>query len=90
MGASVELPRACEDAEAACMPCEEDDEGAQGGAGDASANAGAEAAGWLDYHHVSSVSVSATTGDYIVASRNLDTVWCLKRDGSGALWTLSV
>ena len=43
----------------------------------------------LDYHHVSSVSVSATTGDYIVASRNLDTVWCLARDGSGAVWTLS-
>ena len=36
----------------------------------------------------SSVSVG-TSGDYIVASRALSTVWCLARDGSGVRWSLS-
>ncbi|KAH8047310.1 hypothetical protein JL722_13120 [Aureococcus anophagefferens] len=47
-----------------------------------------EAEDALDYHHVSSVSVSETTGDFIVASRNLDAVWSLRADGSGARWKL--
>ena len=42
----------------------------------------------LDYHHISSVSLGLKD-NYIVASRNLDTIWSLRRDGSGAEWTLS-
>ena len=42
----------------------------------------------LDYFHVSSVSVSEVTGDLIVASRNLNVVWSLRRDGSGPRWAL--
>ena len=42
----------------------------------------------LDYHHISSVSVGREDA-YIVSSRNLDTIWALARNGSGALWTLS-
>ena len=52
------------------------------------ASCGPQAEDALDYHHVSSVSVSETTGDFIVASRNLDAVWSLRADGSGARWTL--
>ena len=40
------------------------------------------------YHHVSSVSVGST-GNYIVASRELSTIWSLAHDGSGVQWTLS-
>lgn len=43
----------------------------------------------IEYHHVSSVSVSAATGDFIVASREFSTVWCLARNGSGLVWTVS-
>ncbi|KAJ8605375.1 hypothetical protein CTAYLR_002380 [Chrysophaeum taylorii] len=42
----------------------------------------------IEFHHVSSVSVGCDE-NYIVASRNLDTIWSLKRDGSGVQWTLS-
>jgi len=51
-------------------------------AGNASRNA-------IEFHHVSSIS-AGRDDNYIVASRNLDTVWSLKRDGSGVQWTLSV
>ena len=49
----------------------------------------ADALSAVEFHHISSVSVSEATGDYIVASRELSTVWSLFRDGSGARWTLS-
>lgn len=42
----------------------------------------------LEYHHVSSISVSASSGDLVVASRNLNAVWSLRSDGSGVSWTL--
>ena len=42
----------------------------------------------VEYHHASSVSAGAR-GNYIVASRELATIWSLAADGSGAQWTLS-
>ena len=42
----------------------------------------------VDYHHVSSISVGVT-GNLIVASRNLNTVWSLAADGSTVQWMLS-
>ena len=53
-----------------------------------SAPGGGERLNALDYHHISSVSVGRDDA-YIVSSRNLDTIWALARNGSGALWTLS-
>lgn len=42
----------------------------------------------VEFHHVSSVSVGSDD-NYVVASRNLDTIWSLWRDGSGLQWVLS-
>lgn len=42
----------------------------------------------IEFHHVSSISLG-NDDNYIVASRNLDTIWSLRRDGSGLQWTLS-
>ena len=42
----------------------------------------------VDYHHVSSVAVGPSS-NLIVASRNLNAVWSLAADGSGASWVLS-
>ena len=42
----------------------------------------------IDFHHISSVTVG-NDGNFIVASRNLDTVWSLNHDGSGVAWTFS-
>ena len=43
----------------------------------------------VEYFHVSSISVSPLNGNYIVASRDLSTIWSLRRDGSGPDWSLS-
>lgn len=50
-------------------------------AGDSARNA-------IEFHHVSSISVGRDD-NFLVSSRNLDTIWSLKRDGSGLQWTLS-
>lgn len=50
-------------------------------AGDAARNA-------IEFHHVSSISVGRDD-NVLVSSRNLDTIWSLKRDGSGLQWTFS-
>lgn len=42
----------------------------------------------IEFHHISSVSVGPDE-NYIVASRNLDAVWSLRKDGGGVEWTLS-
>ena len=42
----------------------------------------------VEYHHVSSVSVGSDA-NYIVASRELSTIWSLAHDGSGVQWVLS-
>ena len=42
----------------------------------------------VEYHHVSSISVGSDA-NYIVASRELSTIWSLAHDGSGVQWTLS-
>ena len=42
----------------------------------------------VEYHHVSSVTVG-TQANVLVASRSLNTIWSLRHDGGGALWTLS-
>ena len=54
---------------------------------DASCSGNATRAG-VEYHHVSSVSVGSDA-NYIVASRELSTIWSLAHDGSGVQWTLS-
>ena len=41
-----------------------------------------------EYHHVSSISVGRDA-NYLVAARELSTVWSLAHDGSGPQWTLS-
>ena len=50
--------------------------------------AGASARNAIEFHHVSSISVGRDD-NILVSSRNLDTIWSLKRDGSGLQWTLS-
>ena len=43
----------------------------------------------LDYHHISAVSVGVS-GDMLITSRNLNTIWCVDAYGSGEVkWTLS-
>ena len=54
---------------------------------DASCSGNATRAG-VEYHHVSSVSVGSDA-NYIVASRELSTIWSLAHDGSGLQWALS-
>ena len=46
----------------------------------------------LDYHHISAVSVGPS-GDMLITSRNLNTIWCVDAKGGGGKaalkWTLS-
>ena len=55
--------------------------------GDSSCSGGASVNG-PEYHHVSSISVG-NDANYIVAARELSTVWSLGHDGSGVQWVLS-
>ena len=55
---------------------------------DGASCSGGETLDGVEYHHVSSVNVGSTA-NYLVAARELSTVWSLAHDGSGVQWTLS-